>query len=275
MFKRFIRKDEGSITPVMFCALALIILLCVFIADFGMFILTMHRAQDAADAAALSAVQESFPLFSSGSNPETVAKRYSRENGASLETLEVFSGGTKAQVEVSVKVKSLILEKFGITPEEVRAKAAAEVDMEALIASNDIWLVDPSIIREIVASLGPLSNHQSSATMVVLLALQHLGEPYVSGAQGPNKFDCSGLVYYVYAQVGIRLPRVTFDQVRVGKAVSLENLEPGDLVFFRKNGHVGIYIGAGQFIHAPRTGDVVKISPLSKRKDISACRRII
>lgn len=111
--------------------------------------------------------------------------------------------------------------------------------------------------------------------MVTLLALQHLGQPYVHGATGPNAFDCSGLVCYVYAQIGVRLPRVTFDQVHCGRGVSPAALAPGDLIFFRSNNHVGIYLGGGSFIHAPHTGDVVKISALSARSDVSACRRIL
>ena len=75
-------------------------------------------------------------------------------------------------------------------------------------------------------------------------------------------FDCSGFVAYVYAQVGVSLPHYTGAQWNVGVPVSRCDLEPGDLVFFDGLGHVGIYIGGGQFIHAPHTGDVVKISSL-------------
>ena len=111
--------------------------------------------------------------------------------------------------------------------------------------------------------------------MVILpYLLWHYSQPYVRGATGPNSFDCSGLVCYVYAQIGVPLPRVTFSQVRVGRAVRVAELAAGDLVFFRGNGHVGIYIGGGSFVHAPHTGDVVRVSPLAGRA-ISACRRII
>ena len=69
---------------------------------------------------------------------------------------------------------------------------------------------------------------------------------------------------YVYAQIGVSLPHNAAMQYSYGSAVSRENLAPGDLVFFNGLGHVGLYIGGGQFIHAPHTGDVVKISSLSE-----------
>jgi peptidoglycan DL-endopeptidase CwlO len=98
---------------------------------------------------------------------------------------------------------------------------------------------------------------------VVGIAMQYLGTPYVYGGASPGGFDCSGFVMYVFAQIGVSLPHNAAAQYGYGMPVSRDQLQPGDLVFFNGLGHVGIYIGGGQFIHSPHTGDVVKISSIS------------
>lgn len=108
----------------------------------------------------------------------------------------------------------------------------------------------------------PAQTHDASA--VLDYARKFLGTPYVYGATGPNSFDCSGFTQYVFRNAaGISLGRTTYDQIKNGVEVSYSQLQPGDLVF-PHDGHVGIYIGNGQMIHAPHTGDVVKISPVYK-----------
>jgi cell wall-associated NlpC family hydrolase len=101
----------------------------------------------------------------------------------------------------------------------------------------------------------------------VALAYQFLGIPYVWGGATPAGFDCSGLTMYVYRQLGIKLGHYTGFQYYEGRRVSRDQLEPGDLVFFHANSagvpqHEGMYIGSGAFIHAPHTGDVVRVSSL-------------
>jgi NlpC/P60 family len=101
----------------------------------------------------------------------------------------------------------------------------------------------------------------------VALAYEFLGIPYVWGGATPAGFDCSGLAMYVYAQLGIKLGHYTGFQYYEGRRVSRDQLEAGDLVFFHANSagvpqHEGMYIGDGSFIHAPQTGDVVRISSL-------------
>jgi peptidoglycan DL-endopeptidase CwlO len=110
-------------------------------------------------------------------------------------------------------------------------------------------------------STGPAPPPTHSS--VVAIAEQYLGVPYRWGGASPSGFDCSGLVMYVFAQVGVSLPHSSYAQYGMGSPVSRDQLQPGDLVFFDGLGHVGIYVGGGQFIHAPHTGDVVRISSLS------------
>ena len=98
---------------------------------------------------------------------------------------------------------------------------------------------------------------------VVGIAMRYLGTPYVWGGASPSGFDCSGFVMYVYGQMGVSLPHSSYAQYGYGSPVSMSQLQPGDLVFFDGLGHVGIYVGGGSFIHAPHTGDVVKISSLT------------
>ena len=97
---------------------------------------------------------------------------------------------------------------------------------------------------------------------VVQYAMSQLNTPYVWGGAAPGGFDCSGLVMWSYAQVGVSLPHSSYAMWNMGVPVSKDQLQPGDLVFFDALGHVGLYIGGGQFIDAPHTGAVVEIASL-------------
>ncbi|CAA6822929.1 MAG: Putative secreted protein [uncultured Sulfurovum sp.] len=112
----------------------------------------------------------------------------------------------------------------------------------------------------------PISSKLHITKEIEFKAKSFLGIPYVWGATGPNKFDCSGFTQWVYRDVGINIPRVSRDQARVGEFVSYDNLEHGDMVFFdtkkKRTGivsHVGIYLGDGNFIHASSAGKSVVI----------------
>ena len=116
------------------------------------------------------------------------------------------------------------------------------------------------------ASASATTSVAGRGQALVNSAKNFLGVPYVWGGTTPRGFDCSGLVQYVCRQNGISVPRVAASQRNVGTYVSRANLQPGDLVFFGNGGritHVGIYVGNGNMIHAPQTGDVVKISSIN------------
>lgn len=122
-----------------------------------------------------------------------------------------------------------------------------------------------AIIGQLVSSNSSSSSGGNSK--LVELAKSKLGCPYVWGATGPNTFDCSGLQMWCHKQIGISIPRTSLEQSRSGKAVSKSDLQPGDLVFFKTTsapvGHVGMYVGNGQFIHAPNKSKPVKYDSLS------------
>jgi cell wall-associated NlpC family hydrolase len=116
------------------------------------------------------------------------------------------------------------------------------------------------------------TGHPAAAS----IALHYLGVPYQWGGATPAGFDCSGLVMYVFAQLGVQLPHFAAAQYELGSPVSRADLQPGDLVFFDSLNHVGIWLGGNQFVDAPQTGDVVKIETLSDwyAKNYVGARRI-
>jgi cell wall-associated NlpC family hydrolase len=109
----------------------------------------------------------------------------------------------------------------------------------------------------------PSARRLPAGARAVRFARRLLGIPYRYGGSSPGSgFDCSGLVSFVFSHVGIRVPRTSYEQFHVGRGVARQALKPGDLVFFDGVGHVGIYVGGGRFIHAPRTGERVSIASM-------------
>ena len=146
-----------------------------------------------------------------------------------------------------------------------RLEEQAQARLAAQSAQGQGFATDQQVTAlgaaSIDAVLAPAPDARYSG--VVGVAMQFLGVPYVWGGSSPSGFDCSGLITYAYAQMGVSLPHHAASQYGMGVPVSRDQLQPGDLVFFNGLSHAGIYIGGGQFIHAPHSGDVVKISSLS------------
>lgn len=101
----------------------------------------------------------------------------------------------------------------------------------------------------------------------VKLAKKQMGKMYQWGGQGPDRFDCSGLVFYVYGNLGVSMPRVSEQQAKVGREIGRKELQPGDMLYFATSGssinHVGIYLGKAKFVHAPRKGMPVRTDSLN------------
>ena len=134
-----------------------------------------------------------------------------------------------------------------------------------------IFLFNNNVL-EVKADTTVQSNQAQEA--ILLEAFNHLGKPYEVGGKGPNKFDCSGFTKYVYEIVtGKNIGDTTYSQINAGIEVSYSELQPGDLVFLDA-GHVGIYIGNGKIIHAPKSNDVVRILNINSSY-VWRARRII
>ncbi|GAA2785242.1 C40 family peptidase [Streptomyces showdoensis] len=123
------------------------------------------------------------------------------------------------------------------------------------------------------ANRGPVTAPNARAAEAIAFAQAQLGKPYVWGATGPSAYDCSGLTQAAWRAAGVSLPRTTYTQINAGRRVSRSELAPGDLVFFYSGiSHVGLYIGGGQMIHAPRPGAPVRIAPIDEMPFAGATR---
>ncbi|MGH4050901.1 MAG: NlpC/P60 family protein [Clostridium sp.] len=138
---------------------------------------------------------------------------------------------------------------------------------------SDVTRSEPKV-QAVQKTSQPQNTSSVSSNEVIAYAKTFLGTPYEWAANGPNTFDCSGFTKYVFAHFGISMGRTTYVQITQGQYVSRGNLQPGDLVFFGTGTphHVGIYVGNNCYIHAPQTGDVVKISQLTRSDYLSARR---
>ena len=141
----------------------------------------------------------------------------------------------------------------------------AESDI-AYISADYVSLTVPPARSDASVSYGS-SSSISAGERVVQIAEQFLGLPYVYGGSTPAGFDCSGFTSYVFKQLGYSLYRSSYQQINNGVPVSKSELQPGDLLLFKKQGasrihHVGIYVGNGMMIHSPQTGDVIKYTSI-------------
>ncbi len=152
--------------------------------------------------------------------------------------------------------------------EDIKAKKAAlQAQIDQLEAANkNLSASDKAAQKDKGGSIPNVKAPTAQAQSALNAALSKLGSAYVWGATGPSTFDCSGLMLWAYKQAGLTLPRSSREQSTFGAAVPRDQLQPGDLVFYYSPvSHVGMYVGDGKMVHAPDSGDVVKISPLQSQ----------
>lgn len=170
----------------------------------------------------------------------------------SIRDNQIKSEIVKQEISDSIYYGTIKLEEIIEAEEAKEAEEAAKAAAQQQISSPN---------RGEITS-GTASS--ASGNAIVSYAYNFIGTPYVYGATGPDTFDCSGFTSYVYANAaGINITRTTYSQMGVGTPVSYDELQPGDLVFTYGGDHVGIYVGGGQYIHAPQPGDSVKVSNIT------------
>ena len=238
---------------------------------------------------------------------EEKSNEIAKINEETNKVLSEFEDKKKEQ-EVLIAAAQAEQEKFDAEYLSVAERSLVEYQIGILGSSNDIeelqsaisqlrnirdeQLKSPTVIEEVNNSIeaakikvADLQAQQEAANMpnrgqssatgnaIVDYAYGFIGTPYVYGATGPNAFDCSGFTSYVFRNAaGIEISRTTYSQIGVGTPVSYGELQPGDLVFTYGLDHVGIYVGGGQYIHAPQPGQSVKVSPVTS---FYAARRVL
>ncbi len=202
------------------------------------------------------------------------------EQRATLDQLRVAvdrSSRAQQAADAAVARAQAVADAAAAAERELGArKRAADTRIEQ--ARQLLARLDPEQRR---ARLGPDESAPAgpiTGTGVGVLALRaaqvQLGKPYRYGAQGPGSFDCSGLTMWAFKRAGVTLPRASRSQAAIGRAVTWDDLQPGDLIFYYSPvSHVGIYAGGGKMINAVQTGDVVRYSAVSSR-GFSGARRL-
>jgi len=190
------------------------------------------------------------------------------DKNAAMDNLNTAAGKAEAAEKAAADAA-----KRAQDARDAAAKLASDIqakkkDLQAQIdqieaQSRNLSSADRAAQKDTGGSAPDVKAPTAAAQTAVNAALSKLGSAYVWGATGPSTFDCSGLMQWAYKQAGINLPRTSSAQAGFGTPVSRDQLQPGDLVaYYSPVSHIGMYIGDGKMVHAPTSGDVVKISPL-------------
>ena len=163
----------------------------------------------------------------------------------------------------------------GYAQEQSAQPQAMEFTDDGTLRSQSVSFSELAAYHKAIERSEITRQQRAIGNKAVAIAKSLRGIPYVAGGEDPNGFDCSGFTRYVYSQLGIKLTHNAMEQFFETKSVA--SLEPGDLVFFGSEaasiGHVGLYVGNGKYIHAPQTGDVVRIEKLAERTNYLGATR--
>jgi cell wall-associated NlpC family hydrolase len=260
-------------------------------ADFSRQRAKVTRMQD--DIAAL--VVAGFQGSSLGTTASLVLSHDPDQFLKTLSTVESVADTQSRMFTRYLRLRQGLDAKRGQLQDEVDAIRAAKADMakqkatidkkthatEALLSSLRAAQREKLAAQQETTSAAQPTNTGNTphvpasgrAKIAVDFALAQLGDPYVYGAAGPDAWDCSGLTMGAWGAAGVYLPHSSSMQYSYGTPVASSDLQPGDLVFFYSPiSHVAIYIGNGQVVHAPHTGDVVRIAPMSEMPYAGAVR---
>jgi cell wall-associated NlpC family hydrolase len=198
-------------------------------------------------------------------------RRQLRVENAQVRQLVAQRAAQKQAIEVSLTERKTLLASISVevqrliaqqqAAELAAARAAQARVAEAQTQANETYAATAVGVTAATpegASVVPPSGYSG----VVGVAMSELGTPYQWAGSAPGGFDCSGLVMYAYSKMGVSLPHSSYAMWGDGASVPKDQLQPGDIVFFDGLGHVGLYIGGGEFVHAPHTGTDVQVSSL-------------
>jgi peptidoglycan DL-endopeptidase CwlO len=193
------------------------------------------------------------------------ARQLVAQRAADKHAIEVRLGEQRAllssvdsQVQQMIAAQAAAQQAAALKASQEAAAQAADAQTQASQSYAAAAVGASAAAPDTSAAVVPPSGYSG----VVGVAMSYIGTPYVWAGASPAGFDCSGLVMYSYAQEGVSLPHSSYAMWNIGTSVPKDQLEPGDIVFFDGLGHVGIYIGGGEFVHAPHTGTDVQVSSL-------------
>ncbi|RBY82797.1 C40 family peptidase [Blastococcus sp. TF02A-26] len=208
-----------------------------------------------------------------GASDAAAAARTAADEAAA-QAQQTYDAVAAQQAALEAEIAEYRADFDRLTAAEQQAALAASAAAHAEPTASRAERAEP-VAEEEPAPSAPVAGGSGAAQTAIATAMAQRGKPYVWAAGGPGSFDCSGLTQYAFRAAGISLPHSSRLQSRMGQAVSRADLQPGDLVFFYSPvSHVGIYIGNGQMVHAPTSGDVVKVAPVDAVGGYAGARRI-